>query len=460
MNKNIKRLAGCIFTLLLLLLLLGVLTGLLERKNSYRKYADFFNEKENIDVFLMGSSHMMNAVFPMELYKDYGITAYNFGGHSNQLATTYWVLRNALDYKKPKLVIVDGYLLGENLKRSRTSRFLHLSFDAFPLTTTKLRAVLDLYDDKGQGEEPEDAEEAEDTTELTLTELLWDYTIYHSRWNELGRADFAPEALTEKGAELRTGYMAPGEDIKLDRSQVISENTVGLDYMRKIIELCRQEDIELLLTYMPYPDTGEGQRAANTLYLLAEEYGVGYINFMDRQVVDFDSDMYDERHLNPSGARKVTDYLGSYISENYGLSDHRSDPFYEHWAAAYGRYERTKLKNMEEQDFFGNFLVPLADKNYDFVIYYKDPGLLLQDRFVAQLLNLGIDRESIKEKEGFIYVQQAGERTLYAGGDENIDGISGEIYDSLKKEEMDEGCSMRVLVWKHETGEELLTKDF
>ena len=67
-------------------------------------------------VLFFGTSHVNNAVFPMELWKDYGITAYNFGGHANAIATSYWVMKNALDYTHPKLVVFDCLGMTSNTK--------------------------------------------------------------------------------------------------------------------------------------------------------------------------------------------------------------------------------------------------------------------------------------------------------------------------------------------------------
>lgn len=466
-NDKIKKIISCIMVVVLTAALLGVITPILERKSSYRKYADFFNEDKDIDVLFMGSSHIMNAVFPMELYKDYGITSYNFGGHSNQLATTYWVMENALDYKQPKVVVVDGYLLSEQIKRSTQSRFLHLSFDAFRLTPTKFRAVCDLYNDPNQSSavEPEDAEKDEGdrvNPPLTFTELLWDYTIYHSRWNELGRNDFAPEGFADKGAELRTGFMAPGENIKISHEDTLSENTVAMDYLCKIIEECQSRNIEVLLTYMPYPDTGVGQREANTIYSIAEKYNVRYINFMEENVVDYNCDLYDEKHLNPSGARKITDYMGVYLKANYDLADRRNDDSYRDWTENYEVYRQEKLENMQEQEFFGNYLVPLADKNLDFVFELNDSSIIYKPRFAAQLKNLGIDQDKLSKNADYIYVEVAGEKVTIYDNTKNIPENISALFTNASADasEKTDNESLQVVVLDHSTGEVLDSRSF
>jgi hypothetical protein len=62
----------------------------MERKASDFKYANFFEQDEDFDVLFFGTSHVINGIFPMELWNEYGIVSYNFGGHGNEIATSYW----------------------------------------------------------------------------------------------------------------------------------------------------------------------------------------------------------------------------------------------------------------------------------------------------------------------------------------------------------------------------------
>ena len=196
--KKAARIIGCAVTLLLTAWLLFALTELTENKDSDNKYSDFFRDRE-YDVLFFGTSNVIDDVFPMELWKEYGIVSYNCGGTSNQLATTYWVMENALDYVTPKVVVIDCLHLSEDRKRAATPR-LHYNLDAFPLSLTKIRAVLDLMDDPVAAAAAE-AEGTENSSwTASRTELLWDYAVYHSRWNDLQKEDFSPQPGREKGA--------------------------------------------------------------------------------------------------------------------------------------------------------------------------------------------------------------------------------------------------------------------
>ena len=141
MLRKIKIILSCFVTLCLTVCILGRLTDLMERKDSRSKYADFFEQKDNFNVLFMGTSHVINAVQPMELWDDYGIVSYNLGGHANRIATTYWTMENALDYTTPDLVVIDTFSVSNKMKCYDVFSYIHLSLDAFPLSPTKIKAV-------------------------------------------------------------------------------------------------------------------------------------------------------------------------------------------------------------------------------------------------------------------------------------------------------------------------------
>ena len=94
---------------------------------------------------------------------------------------------------------------------------------------------------------------------------------------------------------------------------------------------------------------------ANAVCGIAEAYGVDFIDFVSMdQVTDYATDCFDaNEHLNPSGARKVSDYLGRYIAEHYEIADRRGEAAYAAWADDTAAYRAKKLgRNPYKQDVF------------------------------------------------------------------------------------------------------------
>ncbi len=386
MKRKILRLLSVIACCCILLLLLTKCADVMRRKESDQKYLPFFEHADDIDVLFMGSSHVINAVYPMELWEHYGITSYNFGGHQNQLPTTYWVMENALDYAEPKVVVIDCLYLLRNDKTASTFENMHLSFDAFPLSVTKTRAVFDLLDREERKRRKKNADGADTGEKHGRLDLLWDYSVYHVRWEELSKEDFVVEATKEYGAESRVLIAKPGPVIKNPGTKYEGE-TAGIRYLKKMIESCRKKGIDVVLTFLPYPIGSENLwQAVNTVYDIAKEYDVPYIDFYKTDTVDLTTDCFDaDSHLNPSGAWKVTDHLGKYLRDSLNVPDHRGDAAYRYWDDDYAVYRSEKLARLDEAGDLNTYLMLLSDPEMEYAMSVGDMRIY-EDEVTAHLL--------------------------------------------------------------------------
>lgn len=356
MEKGWKWLVRAAICLFVSLAAFRGTAALLERKDSLEKYTPFYKQDADFDVLLIGSSHMINGVFPMELWADYGIVSYNLGGHANYPATSYWVLRNALQYTDPKMVVLDVFGAAAQLKASEDLSYLHLSTDSMPFSPVKVEMLRDILPEYGN-----------------IEDFLFDFTLYHNRWNELTVRDVKPQITREKGAESRIHVGTPIKSGKVDPSEQFKEESVGKEYIEKIITCCQERGIGILLVSLPFPATEEKQRNANSIYPIAEKYGVTYINYLYQDgIVDYETDVYDsDAHLNPSGARKVTKDLGRILADEYRMPDHRQDAVYADWWTDYNAYVDFKIEKLKEQDL-AEYLMLLSDDDFDSYLYLPE----------------------------------------------------------------------------------------
>lgn len=447
MKRTFRNIISCIMAICLTVSMLKYMTDLMERKASDEKYQDFFDQKEDFDVLFFGTSHVLNGVYPMELWNDYGMVSYNFGGHSNQIATTYWVMKNALDYTTPDLVVIDCTSIAANTKGTDIFSYLHLSLDAFPLSITKVRAVWDLLDDPGLDEMIRNGTARESDEPRTKIGLLWDYSVYHSRWNDIDEDDFEVSESREKGAESRID-VTPGALNKISPACKFEGDSVGIDYLYKTINECQSRGIEVLLIYLPFPADEGRQMEANRVYDIAAECKVNYINFLDMDIVDYKTDCYDaDSHLNPSGARKVTEYLGRYITENYNIDDQRENEKYLSWFEDYEEYEELKRDNLQEEESLLNYLMLLYDEQVNVVIDIYNADILNDQTCLDVLANLGVDVKEVGTNTKSIIVQNGGESALVLddfGLDRNLP----------------DDCDVRCSVQDSNTGEVIDIADF
>ena len=371
-NSKAKRVISILLVILLLVSGIWFLNRVFLRDSSRYKYKPFLEEDTDYDVLFFGTSHVINGIFPMQLWKDYGITSYNFGGHGNSIAASYWAMKNAIAVHKPRIAVLDVYFAGANSAKMDISQ-AHLSFDAIPLNLNKIRAAADIFSEDSQ----------------SRNELIFPLSVYHNRWTELNsdmvKSGFGKsDAGCEKGAESRIAVAVPDEMRRIDEAEMLTEETVALQYIRKFIDYCRAEDIEPVLINIPYPANEDSQKAANAAMALAEEEGVPAINFQYLELVDFDTDCYDPNsHLNPSGARKVTAYLGSFLKKEYSLTDHRDD---------------TRYSTIWDQDYedYHNFLKEKILSNNDLKVELM---LLNNENFIGELYVRGMYKlDPVEEK--------------------------------------------------------------
>lgn len=318
--KNVLKAA--VFALILCLCLFG-LDRAMRREDGHDKYIAFFEEKDPIDVFLLGTSHMMDSVLPMELWRDHGVVSYNLANPAETLEATYWTLRLALETKTPELVVVDVCYLGKAQSEVSTRKMGHLFMDEIPLSRLKLQAIWELYPKEERAE------------------FIFPLVTYHTRWEELFEKSEPMTAAKPftRGAELRAGHSKPAPYERTN--EMDTRDTAGKQALRRIISLCKERGIGVVLTAIPYPADQETQKMMNSAQLIADATGTAFLNLFDVEgLVDFETDCYDEAsHLNPDGASKVTDYLGEQLTRNFGVKDRRGDPRYAHWDDVLKEYE-------------------------------------------------------------------------------------------------------------------------
>ena len=401
-----KRVASVLIVLGMISAVLLYATFIFERKSSYHKLSPFFEEKENFDVLFLGNSHMTNAVLPMQLWDQYGIVSYNLGGHGTQIPTEYWILRLALDYCRPQVVVIDCKAMESNTKTALIYSYVHQIMDQMPLSITKVCAVFDLLNDPYY-------EEGQDGEERTPLGLLWSFSVYHSRWDDLGKGDFVVTINRQKGGEMKCRLAKPKQFDRIADDEVLEEETVGTEYLRRIIELCQSRGIQVMLVYLPFPAEEIDQRTANTMEKIAEEYELPCVNFLKENVIRYDTDMADaDSHVNYSGAQKLTTWIGQYLSERLDVPDHRQDPLYASWNDDFQDCLGDAMKLARESGSLEEYLIMLTNPHNDVVIELYDRSIYRNETYVSLLENLGVDPDSLAENADLIVIRGGKEATV------------------------------------------------
>lgn len=397
MKKKVQHLLTAIgFTVVLAAALLAC-SEFLEYKEAKEKYSDFYEAETNFDVIFMGTSHAYGTVFPMELWQEYGISSYNWGYNHCALPESYHLMLEVVKRTKPKLFVVDLYGIveyenwdgiGNGKYRTDKVEEQHVPFDAVPLSRDKVTAIRDIFDDYDK-----------------RADFLWNFILYHNRWEDLGERDFTAQALPLKGATIYAG-VGTHPPYKPTETETVEVDSVAYDYLIKMLEFCSQNDIRLLCTYLPYPAKTNVQKIANSVGEVINSYpGCHYLNMLDNDYMTYPADIYtDNHHLNYMGAYKATSWLGAYIMEHFGIESHFDDAEYAQvWNADYQSYKDYKIDLLKDlTGFYDQLLLTYGPDLTAQVQVAADCAAFAEDTMAAAIL-AQIPKVSVSQQETVPY---------------------------------------------------------
>lgn len=260
----------------------------------------FLAEPENtLDVLILGNSEAYRGIAPLTIWEMYGITAYSCGTNDQILYQSEDYLVRALNVQSPQVVFLE--------------------------TDTIFREhnTLDVVSHR--------------------LEELFPLIRYHDRWKNLQISDFTDpirfDAVSQGKGYVYMGHADPADDTgyMTPSDEVESIPKKNIRYVQNIHDLCLDHGAELVLFSTPSTMNWYYGRH-NAIVQLAQQLGVAYIdmNLMPEEVpIDWTTDTMDEgNHMNYSGAKKVSAYLGAYLSEKDLFTDKRSDPAFSAWNEA------------------------------------------------------------------------------------------------------------------------------
>ncbi len=349
-HKHIYQSSGrvikCIIFFIIGLFIFGKLTHIFVPKWVFQtdpatpRIKGFYSEESNtMDVLVIGSSGIGRGYSPVTVWNKYGITSYNLGTAYQTMPCAYYLLKEALKYQNPKVVVLDMDATFIDYKTpEETYRKL---FDNMKLDNIKLEAINDRnigIDDK--------------------LSYVFPLLRFHSRWNKLEENDFKKSLKSEYNKVSYKG-MSMNIDVKPyidnkkymedkgEKAEILEKN---LNYIVKIIDLCEKNNIKLLMTELPSPNSWSLARSKSTTEL-ANKYKIEFIDFnlpqmQEKLKLDWKKHTHDKgSHLNVAGAEIVSKYIGKVLSEKYNCENHKEDKeISTKWKKEVKRYEHNKVK--------------------------------------------------------------------------------------------------------------------
>ena len=364
-------------------------------------------EEDSVDILFMGSSHTMTQINPQVLYDLYGMRSYNLASEQQNLVLTYWWLKEALRYQSPECVVLDTYFLftykhTEVLNSAEAST--RKALDSMRWSQVKWEAVRDICA----------IDEAQ-----SLMSYIFPNIRYHSRWMDLVEDDFPFTSLAGH-CELKGYdplYKAAGSETYAPFAAGDSTETEEMlplmeEYLDKIVALCKEEGIELIL--IKTPSTSATVKKYNTLCAYAEANDLTYLDFNEQSLYEssgfvFTEDMYDGGHGNVEGALKITTAMGNILAEDFGIEGDKTDAQWEETAEYYAQvYRDFQLVQIED---FATYISLLKDDSRTIFITFRNNAEKCLNTEMRALMEeaLGIHVMTLFDDESYFAVLEDGE---------------------------------------------------
>ncbi len=398
MKKILKR---SLALLLILIFTLGSVWAvdrvlLIKRYDGVQPMESFYaQEPGTVDVLLMGNSHMGVHVDTATLWREYGISAFALWGGVQPMWNTYHFLAEALKYQQPKAVVLEiGGLSVEDEYSDEATQLKNVA--GMHLSLNKLEAV--------KATAPRER----------WASLLLGLPLYHQRYSELTEEDFqyfpwSGELINNKGSYALYGHgdFDMEDPWAIETTAEISEKS--LDYFMRIVSLCREQGIRLILVKTPTVDLEKYQPYSNAVSEMAEELGLDFYDFnkMGEYTGIEGGDFYFDTHLNLSGARKLSLCMGEILLDTVPLDDHRGDAAYSSWNVNAENIDDGYLLDITlAEDYISELLrggrAVLLIKNGDWE--KREPYL----SFAQELSELGVPLEELLAEDSGAWLMEDG----------------------------------------------------
>lgn len=299
------------------------------------RFAGFYAEKkDSLDIVMIGSSPVFPYYAAPKLWGESGIAMYPLSSNVQRPVAMKYLVEEAEKSQDPKLYIFEMRMftmedagLRENMAYTRG-------------VTDNLR-YSGLRNKTIQAMVPEDDEEGRISFYLDIMK-------YHTNWKMLALPSewanmlyYNPHPLKGYTFKDEVGPLPMPDCGNAEGTKAIPEEQEA--YLRDLLDYLEQGNHEALFIVSPYGESLDDQQMYNYIGEIVTSCGYRFLNMNDyyEQIgIIFEEDFADYgSHTNAVGAEKCTDFLRTYLLENYDFTDKRGDAAYESWDEAYVRWQ-------------------------------------------------------------------------------------------------------------------------
>lgn len=327
MKKVVKAVAFCVILVVFLNYIYQIFSWKDTAGDYYSSMDSFYELDEDlVDVLFLGSSRCYCSINNAVLWEEQGISSFSLSISGQDIVSSYHCFKEALKTQTPDVVCMEiygttfwGYGVESNMYRNTLP---------FKLSSNAVSVVKNIAADRQE-------------------ELLLRWPIIHTRYTELKKEDFETDLPTYIGyhAEFVARQVDPLCSYEGTETLQIGEDEEK--WLRKIIALAEENDIELCFFVAPAVTSEVEQKKYNYVESIAREHDIPVLNMatMERELqLNTAADFLDAYHTNYYGAQKVSSFMANFLKQNYDLEDRRGTEGYELWE------DNSKVRRHEYQN--------------------------------------------------------------------------------------------------------------
>lgn len=336
MKKTIKSIVCCVVFVALVLYLLSGVTEVLTPKleNRYYVLEDYLeNHPEDTlhDLQIFGSCHSYTSFNPIYMQELTGVSSFVYGNAGEIIPVTYARMAEQFRKHTPKVAVVEIWGINPYETYSSHDRvfgfYLANNLERVKFSLAKQEVIRDFQDKEFQ--------------DISLLTMNFPFMNYKDRLldGSLTKLDFDYSfAETKDLTDLYTykellarlknsGYRPNTTNVLADYPQ--RQNTIATgeilaiepdieEYVWKIIDLCKEKNVELIFYRSPYVSTENELKKVNRFKQICDEADVLFLDLEAEIAFDYKRDFLDYQHLSETGANKATEFLLPYIMDAMG----------------------------------------------------------------------------------------------------------------------------------------------
>lgn len=311
MKRKLTNIVGTVITIALTVFLLqymGHRLDPLSTETAFEAINAFHALPDNsCEVIVYGSSHAWKGCDTRVMYDKYGIEAYNYGCHWQGINTTLLFLQDSLRTQTPKVICVDTY------QCNTVRQDMDMTGEIYYTRAIKNFDGKRKYLKKCFG----------DNIERYIS-YYFPIVMFHDNWNAVRSENYSKQNISQV-VELRGFY--PSDNIfegEIPNYKDFSQRRLSDDateILDEIVRSCREKNISIIFYTCPF--MGEYRSYSNAMQKYCDRNNCVYLDlfqYCDDMGLNGETDFRDATHLNTNGAKKVADFLGKYIVENYNIN--------------------------------------------------------------------------------------------------------------------------------------------